>query len=521
MLFSLARPVRFVTLLPFLLACALAQAQTLHHPPPVAAPAVRAAGSALSALPATATVAATAKTNAASTAAPPAAAPPPPAPLSPPTQAAQSSEPVTGAVPPTGIGVAAAPTAADAALLSRDARRIYELSRDKLVQIRTLLRNANTQASIGSGFFVSADGLIVTNFHVASQLALEPERYRGVYVTMEGQEGEVELLAFDVQHDLAVLRAKARTAAAPVLGFRPAAETLAQGERIYSLGNPLDIGFAVTEGTYNGLVKRSFYPRIFFGGTLNPGMSGGPAVDDTGRVVGVNVAKRLDGEQVSFLIPAEFAQALVQRAASAKPITEPAYGEMTRQLTEHQQRLTERFLQAPFREQRHGNYRLPVPDDALARCWGSGRDPAFPGLNLERTQCRADSDVFAGDFNTGAVRMSYEAYNAPTLGAARFARMFSKSFDNERLQTRGTRHQTAVDCTERYVTTGSLPLRAVVCMSAYRKLPGLYTMTVLAASVNQPTQGVLGRMDVQGIAFDNGMKLASQYLKAFRWEAAP
>lgn len=409
-----------------------------------------------------------------------------------------------------------------ATALSRDARRIYELSRDKLVQIRTLLRNADTQASIGSGFFVSADGLIVTNFHVASQLALEPERYRGVYVTMEGQEGEVELLAFDVQHDLAVLRTKARTAAAPVLSFRPATEALAQGERIYSLGNPLDIGFAVTEGTYNGLVRRSFYPRIFFGGTLNPGMSGGPAVDDAGRVLGINVAKRLDGEQVSFLIPAEFAQALVQRAAAAaEPITQPAYGEMTRQLTGHQQLLTDRFLKAPFREQRHGNYRVPVPDDALARCWGSGRDPAFPGLNLERTQCRADSDVVAGDFNTGAVRLAYETYNAPTLGAARFGRMYSHSFANEQFLRRGNRQQTAVDCSERYVNPGSLPMRVVICMSAYRKLPGLYTMTVLAASTNQPTQGVLGRLDVQGIAFDNGMKLASHYLKAFRWEAAP
>ena len=66
-----------------------------------------------------------------------------------------------------------------------------------------------------------------------------------------------------------------------------------------------------------------------------------------------------------------------------------------------------------------------------------------------------------------------------------------------------------------------LGLRAVVCLSAYRKLTGLYNMTVLAISVNQPTQGVLGRLDVQGIAFDNGMKLASHYLKAFRWEAAP
>ena len=60
----------------------------------------------------------------------------------------------------------------------------------------------------------------------------------------------------------------------PLLAFRGADRPLARGERIYSLGNPLDIGFAVTEGTYNGLVQRSFYPRIFFGGALNPGMGG-------------------------------------------------------------------------------------------------------------------------------------------------------------------------------------------------------------------------------------------------------
>ena len=106
----------------------------------------------------------------------------------------------------------------------------------------------------------------------------------------------------------------------PALQLRPQGEPLEQGERIYSLGNPLDVGFAITEGNYNGLVQRSFYPRIFFGGALNPGMSGGPALDARGRVIGVNVAKRLDAEQVSFLVPAEFARALLDKARQAAPI---------------------------------------------------------------------------------------------------------------------------------------------------------------------------------------------------------
>ncbi len=433
---------------------------------------------------------------------------------------ASSSAPAP-ANPPDAVPVPVeAAAAVPAAALSGNARRIYESTREKLVQIRILLRNTNTQASTGSGFFVSSDGLILTNFHVASQLALEPDLYRGAYVTVEGQTGEVELLAFDVQHDLAILRARALTAPSPMLSFKPSAESLAQGERIYSLGNPLDIGFAVTEGTYNGLVRRSFYPRIFFGGTLNAGMSGGPAVDDAGAVVGVNVAKRMDGEQVSFLVPAKFAQALIQRAVGAQPIAEPAYDEVARQLLEHQSELTERLLKTPFKEQSHYRYRVPVPDDSLARCWGAGRNPDSNGLNIERTRCQIDSDVVAGDFNTGVVRLRYEAYDATSYGAARFAVAYSKSFANEPFLLRGNHRATGVECAERYVDQGRLPLRAVICIAAYRKLKGLHDVSVLVVTVNQPTQGVLGRFDVAGVAFDNGLKLADAYLKAFRWEDA-
>ena len=412
--------------------------------------------------------------------------------------------------------------------VSRDARRVYETSRAKLVQIRTLLRNTNTQSSVGSGFFVEGPGLIVTNFHVASQLALDPDRHRGVYVPVDGKEGDVELLAFDVPHDLAVLRVKAPAGAPdgaavpawPVLEFRPAGQPLSQGERLYSLGNPLDIGFAVMEGPFNGLVQRSFYPRIFFGGALNPGMSGGPALDDMGRVIGVNVAKRLDGEQVSFLIPAEFAQALVARAAGAKPITRAAHAEVARQLLEHQDLLARRFTAAPLRTQRQGGYAVPVPDDALARCWGAGRTPDARAFSVERTDCQVDSHVFAGDFNTGFLRLRYEAYDAPNLGALRFAMLHSASFRNEAFAVRGTQRKTPAECKERYIEQANIPMRAVICFNGYRKLPGLYDVSVLVATLNQPTQAVQGRLDAQGVSFDNGLKMVDHYLAGFRWEGA-
>ena len=122
------------------------------------------------------------------------------------------------------------------ATASHDAQRAYQGARDKLVQIRTLLRNTNTQSSLGSGFFVFKDGLIITNFHAVSQLALEPDRYRGVYVPVNGKQAEVQLLAFDVQHDLALLRVTEPLPVQEALSFRRKDAALVQGERLYSMG---------------------------------------------------------------------------------------------------------------------------------------------------------------------------------------------------------------------------------------------------------------------------------------------
>ena len=415
-----------------------------------------------------------------------------------------------------------APPAVPPAPVSLSARKVYEQARSQLVQIRTVLKGRASQTSVGSGFLVSAQGHIITNFHVVSEAALKPDRHDLVYVTADGREAPLVILQLDVLHDLALLRAGDAGAsgagkAFDALPFRPANAPLSQGERIYSLGNPLDVGFTITQGTYNGLVRRSFYPQIFFGGALSAGMSGGPALDEEGHVVGVNVARRVDGEQVSFLVPAEFATALLARGKDAAPIIGPAYGIVDEQLLKHQAALTDRFIAQGWKEATHPRYRVPVPPDVFMRCWGSSEPSRTGGLDVERSDCAMDTRIFAGDFSIGTIALRHESYDGSRLGALRFAARYSQSFRNERFVRLAAEYQTKPQCHEDFVDRAGLPLRAVICMRAYKKLPQLYDLTVLVATLDQSQAGVQGRLDAEGFSFENAQRLSRHYIEAYGW----
>lgn len=407
------------------------------------------------------------------------------------------------------------------ATLSGAGQRIYAEMRPRLLQVRTLLKTQDSQSSVGSAFLVTPDGHLITNYHVVSSYALAPQRHRLVYTTVDGQQGALQLLAFDVVHDLALLKP---VDAAPLRGrgavpFRPEAEPPERGARIFSLGNPLDVGFAVTEGGYNGLAERHYLPTLFFGGSLSPGMSGGPALDAQGRLVGVNVAARRDGEQVSFLVPAAAAQALLQRGQAAAPITQPVHGEIERQLLAHQAGLVDRFIAQPWRPAGHPRYRVPVPQETFMRCWGSGTPPITRGLLFERSDCTMDSAVFIDErLRTGTITVRHESYDGSRLGWLRFQQRYSDSFRNENIGG-NDRHRVAARCSELTVDRDGLPLRAVVCLQAYKKLPALFDLSVLTASLDGTDVGVQGRLDAHGLSFDNAQRLARHYLEGFGWTA--
>ncbi|MEO5697879.1 MAG: serine protease, partial [Burkholderiaceae bacterium] len=134
-----------------------------------------------------------------------------------------------GAAAPAADAASAPLTPLVAAPISLSARKVYEQARSQLLQIRTVLKGRASQTSVGSGFFVSREGHILTNFHVVAEAALKPERHDLVYVTADGREAPLAILQLDVLHDLALLKAADPIAAAAASGAVAGKRTFDEG----------------------------------------------------------------------------------------------------------------------------------------------------------------------------------------------------------------------------------------------------------------------------------------------------
>jgi S1-C subfamily serine protease len=408
------------------------------------------------------------------------------------------------------------PQADDAAPLpmpSSAAQKLYSTAKADLLQVRSLLKSSRTQSSVGSGFLVGTSNLVLTNYHVVSQFALDPDTYTGEWVDTAGQRGNIELLAVDVLHDLAVVRVSRYGTGVFTVPEKPV--QLTQGQYLYSLGNPLDLGFAISEGSYNGVIARSFYDQLLFTGPINAGMSGGPSVTANGQVAGVNVSKRLDGELVSFLVPARYASELLQRVApDAKP-PKDFTAIVAQQLLVHQKAMIDQLLATPMTLKALGPYEVPVRESEQMRCWGQSAVKADKPFTVDVTNCSMESAIFvSGSLVTGAVSIQHQYMRSTRLDAIRFARLSTASFKNERFGSFKDSQLTAPTCTEEFIKNDTLPMRAVMCVKAYRKFEGLYDFSLLIASTDDSQMNLQSRMDARGVSYENGMRAARTFLKS-------
>jgi hypothetical protein len=215
-----------------------------------------------------------------------------------------SPPPQPDATPSLTPAVPAAQAPAPGAPLSSTAEAVYAQARPRLLQIRTLVQSAGGQATIGSGFVVSPRGFALTNYHVVSQYALEPSTYRLEYVAPDGTSGPLKLHAIDIANDLAVVQLERQ--GLPHFSFdeRAVKGELPEGRAAssrWAIRSTSDS--PIVEGHLQRPRRQELQRAHPFLGRAQSGHERRPDVTAGGRVAGVNVAKQVGSDLVSFLVP--------------------------------------------------------------------------------------------------------------------------------------------------------------------------------------------------------------------------
>ena len=184
----------------------------------------------------------------------------------------------------------------------------------------------------GTGFFVTNDGMIVTNKHVVNDTGAEY-----TVVTQDGKEYPAKVVARDPARDLAVVKVEGKDFPTLELGD---SDALQVGETVIAIGNSLgEFPNSVSRGIVSGL-KRDIEAGSGYGSgqtehlddiiqtdaAINPGNSGGPLLDVSGKVVGINTAVAEGAQGVGFALPINSIKKGIAQATKTGEITAPFLG---------------------------------------------------------------------------------------------------------------------------------------------------------------------------------------------------
>ncbi|NMB92077.1 MAG: PDZ domain-containing protein [Parcubacteria group bacterium] len=182
----------------------------------------------------------------------------------------------------------------------------------------------------GSGFLISADGLIITNKHVVNDKDAEY-----TVLTNDGKKYDAQIIAKDSFLDIAILKIKGNNFTYLDLGD---SDELKLGQTVIAIGNALgEFRNSVSVGVISGLSRtitasdsqgkvESLEKVIQTDAAINPGNSGGPLLDLNGDVVGVNVAMETAAENIAFALPINMVKPIIESVKTYGEIIRPYLG---------------------------------------------------------------------------------------------------------------------------------------------------------------------------------------------------
>ena len=390
---------------------------------------------------------------------------------------------------------------------------LYSEVEKSIFQVRVVNKKTGNKSTIGSGFIVARPTILATNYHVISAYANDPETYAIDYFSTNGDTGRLQLIDVDVLHDLAILKAEA-----PLGRPLQTARVPEKGAVLYAFGNPLDLGFSIVTGTNNGLMTGSEDNNILFSGSLNSGMSGGPALNQDGKVVGINVATA--GNDVSFLVLVEYLNIMLERLklSDFQPVQD-LFGNIIRQLHEHSVEMLNDLQTNEWQKTQIGKFAVPTRLGQYISCWDGSSDAEERGLvNVVSANCANDLDIYLGEkLSIGAIRYQYTWYDSQKMISPRFYRMYELE-NNSGLGTVGNKDEVSkFNCHTGFTQVASKDFKLTVCRRDYLRYSGLSDVLVTGAMVGEKQQGFIFDLYLTGTDFNNATKLLKKILENFEW----
>ncbi|WP_345550165.1 serine protease [Microbulbifer aestuariivivens] len=408
--------------------------------------------------------------------------------------------------------------------LAQSYEQLYRDYRGALYQIRLIEKSSNSKAGLGSGFQISPGGLVATNYHVVAEAVSDPDKYRLEYLSVDGAEGALSLLDIDVVNDLAILRMD--TPGSQHLQLTE--ETPSKGETIFALGNPLDLGMTLIPGTYNGIASGSFYDRIHFAGSINPGMSGGPVINASGKVVGINVATA--GNQVSFLVPVEKLAKLRQHLGSedkAKDLQQVT----SEQLLQNQREIISEVLNAEWKLRPLGDAEVVGEIVPAIQCWGNTQeDDDNPVTRIDKGCTGQDVIYLSESFNTGRIEYEFFWLEAKEdLLPTRFYNYYEQQMNrfapgNDAGEDDVTAFKCRQSFTEQPRPAGEngeqndpIIARTSYCVRRYKQFPDLYDIFYLSLSVDKEDRALVSHFTLSGFTKESAAAFSEKFTSEIQW----
>lgn len=184
------------------------------------------------------------------------------------------------------------------------------------------------ERSLGSGVVVTAEGHLLTNYHVVEGA----KKVRVIF--SDKREMEAEMIGADKNMDIAVLRlVNTDKVKIPFVEFGNS-DSLEMGDVVLALGNPFGVGQSVSMGIVSGVGRSNlgtnrYENYIQTDAAINPGNSGGPLVDSLGKLVGINTAiySKSGGSQgIAFATPANSVKVILNSIVKTGKVTRPWFG---------------------------------------------------------------------------------------------------------------------------------------------------------------------------------------------------